>query len=181
MTLLRKYVLPFSGFTDFEIAVTLLLVKIILNFYNGKKATFKLFLQPLINFFIQWSLNAQNAVWMGVPHPIFAWALWCNREYLGWGGGGECEEPAILNSLHAHIRSGTKGASAIGPQLWGEVFSIGGRGPKCQFSSGLFGPHASRCAFHKLSHRKGLMPREIEQMHLEKIKYLSPHFCACDP
>jgi hypothetical protein len=32
-------------------------------------------------------------------------------------GGGECEEAAFLNSLHAHIRSGPKGASAIGPQL----------------------------------------------------------------
>jgi hypothetical protein len=34
MTLLRKYV--FSGFTDFERAVTLLLV--LFNFENGKKA-----------------------------------------------------------------------------------------------------------------------------------------------
>ncbi len=44
MTLLRKYVFfNFPSFTDFERAVTLLLVKIILNFKNGKKAVSKLF------------------------------------------------------------------------------------------------------------------------------------------
>jgi hypothetical protein len=38
-TLLRKYVFfHFHGFTDFERALTLLLVKIFLNFENGKKA-----------------------------------------------------------------------------------------------------------------------------------------------
>ncbi len=45
MTLLRKYVF-FPDFTDFERAVTLLLVKIILNFKNYKKpwkALFKTF------------------------------------------------------------------------------------------------------------------------------------------
>ncbi len=42
--------------------------------------------------------------------------------------GGKGEEPDFLNSLHNHIRSGTKGASAIGPQLWGEVVSTGGTG-----------------------------------------------------
>jgi hypothetical protein len=45
----------------------------------------KLFLKSLINFFIQWSLHAQNAVWMQVPCPIFAMALCSNREYLGGG------------------------------------------------------------------------------------------------
>jgi hypothetical protein len=43
----------FPGFTDFERAVTLYLVKIFLNFKNGKKAMSKLFLKPLINFFVQ--------------------------------------------------------------------------------------------------------------------------------
>jgi hypothetical protein len=57
-------------------------------------------------------------------HLIIVVALWCNREYLG--GVGRVEEPAFLNSLHAHIRSGTKGASAIGLQLLGEVVSTGG-------------------------------------------------------
>jgi hypothetical protein len=129
MTLLRKYIFfHFPSFTDFERAVTLLLVKVILNFKNGSKAMSKLFLKPLIAFFVQWSLHAQNAVWMRVQSPIFAAALCSNREYLG--GWGRCEGPAFLNSLHAHIRSGTKGASAIGPQLWGEVFSPGSRGPK---------------------------------------------------
>ena len=41
----------------------------------------------------------------------FAGALCSNREYLG-GKGGECEKAVVL-----------KGASAIGPQLWGEVFT----------------------------------------------------------
>jgi hypothetical protein len=42
--------------------------------------------------------------------PDFAGALCSNREYLG--EGGECEKAVVL-----------KGASAIGPQLWGEVFT----------------------------------------------------------
>ncbi len=116
---------------------------------------YKLFLKLWINFFVQWSLNAQNAVRMWVTHPIFVVALCSNREYLV-GGGGWVLGSSFLNSLHAHIRSGTKGASAIGPQLWGEVFSIGGRGPKSPISSGLFGPYAARHAFHKLPHGKGL-------------------------
>ncbi len=58
----------------------------------------KLFLKPLINFFVQWSLHAQNAVRIRVPHPIFAMALCSNREYLG---GGEFEESAFLNTLPA--------------------------------------------------------------------------------
>jgi hypothetical protein len=63
MTLLRKCVfLNFPSFTDFERPVTLLLVKIILNFKNGKKAVSKLFLISLINFFVQGSLHVQNAV-----------------------------------------------------------------------------------------------------------------------
>ena len=63
MTLLRKYVfVHFPGFTDFERAVTLLIIKIFLNFQNGKKAMSKLFLKPFINFFVQLSLHAQNAV-----------------------------------------------------------------------------------------------------------------------
>jgi hypothetical protein len=54
MTLLRKYVFfHFPGFTDVERAVTLLIIKIFLNFKNGKKAMSKLFLKPLINFFVQ--------------------------------------------------------------------------------------------------------------------------------
>jgi hypothetical protein len=54
MTLLRKYVFfYFPGFTDFERAVTLLLVKIFLNFKNCKEAMSKLFLKPFINFFVQ--------------------------------------------------------------------------------------------------------------------------------
>ncbi len=43
----------FESFTGFEKTVTLLLVKIILNFKNGKKVMSKLFLKPLINFFVQ--------------------------------------------------------------------------------------------------------------------------------
>jgi hypothetical protein len=58
--------------------------------------------------------------------PNFSLVLCGTTEYLG----GECEEPAFLKSLLAHIRSGTKGASAIGPQLYGEVFSPGGGGKK---------------------------------------------------
>jgi hypothetical protein len=73
----------------------------------------KLFLKNCIYFFIQWSLHAQNAVWIRVLRPIFAAALFSNREYLG----GECGESAFLNSLDAHIRSAMKGASPIGPQL----------------------------------------------------------------
>ncbi len=41
---------------------------------------------------------------MRLPHPIFAAALCCNREYLG--GGGRVWGSRFLNSLHAHIRSG---------------------------------------------------------------------------
>jgi hypothetical protein len=63
---------------------------------------------------------------------------------------------SFLDSLHAHIRSSTKGESPIGPQLWGEVISPGGRGPNSPISSGLFGPYAARCAFHKLPHWKRL-------------------------
>ncbi len=40
----------FPGFTDFQRAVTLLLMKIILNFKNGKKAMYKLFLKCFIVF-----------------------------------------------------------------------------------------------------------------------------------
>jgi hypothetical protein len=43
--------------------------------------------------------------------PDFAAALCSNREYLG-GEAGECEKAVVL-----------KGASAIGSQLWGEVFT----------------------------------------------------------
>jgi hypothetical protein len=75
----------FPDFTDFGRAVTFLLVKIILNFKNCAKALSKLFLTSLINFFIKWSLQAQNAVWTRVPHPIFAATLCSNREYLEGG------------------------------------------------------------------------------------------------
>ncbi len=40
---------PFPSFTDFERAVTLLLLKIILNFKNDIKALSKLFIKSLIN------------------------------------------------------------------------------------------------------------------------------------
>ncbi len=54
MTLLRKNVFfHFPGFTDFERAVTLLIIKIFLNFKNGEKAMSKLFLKPFITFFVQ--------------------------------------------------------------------------------------------------------------------------------
>ncbi len=43
----------FPSFTDFERPVTLLLVKIILNFKNSKKAVSKLFLNSLINFYFK--------------------------------------------------------------------------------------------------------------------------------
>jgi hypothetical protein len=43
----------FPGFTDFQRALTLLLVKIMLNFEIDKKAMYKLFLKILINFFVQ--------------------------------------------------------------------------------------------------------------------------------
>ncbi len=46
----------------------------------------KLFLSSFINFFLKWSLHAQNAVWVQVLHPIFAEALCGNRDYLGGGG-----------------------------------------------------------------------------------------------
>jgi hypothetical protein len=93
------------------------------NIFYKKVVSFEILflsLLKLINFFVYWSLHAQNAVWIRVPHPIFSVALCSNREYLG---GGECEESAFLNSLHAYISSAMKGASHIGPQLWGEVFS----------------------------------------------------------
>jgi hypothetical protein len=56
MTLLRKYVFVyFPGFNDSEraVTVTLLTIKIFLNFKNRKKAMSKLFLKPIINFFVQ--------------------------------------------------------------------------------------------------------------------------------
>ncbi len=63
----------------------------------------KLFLKYFINFFVKWGLHVQNAVWIRVPHPIFAAALCGNREYLG---GGRVLGCSFLNSLHAQIRSG---------------------------------------------------------------------------
>ncbi len=51
--LILKRVNNFPSFTDFERAVTLLLVKIILDFKNGNKAMAKLFLKPFIHFFVQ--------------------------------------------------------------------------------------------------------------------------------
>ncbi len=58
---------------------------------------FKLFQKSLLNFFIPWSLHAQNTVWIRVPCPIFVVALCSNIEY--WGGG--CEESAFLNTIPA--------------------------------------------------------------------------------
>ncbi len=67
MTLLMKHVFfHFPGFTDFRV-LFLLLVKIFLNFKNGKKAMSLLFLKLIINFLVWWSLHAQNAVRTGVP------------------------------------------------------------------------------------------------------------------
>ncbi len=108
---------------------------------------------------------------MQVIHPIFVAALCSNREYLG--GGGEMWGSSFINSLHAHIRRGTKGASAIGPQLSGEVFSTGGRGPKSPIYSRLFSPYAARCAFHKLPHGKGLTLAAIlfPSWRLDREKY----------
>jgi hypothetical protein len=119
-------------------------VKIFLNFENIKKAMSKLFLKFLINFMPKTLCKCENR--------IRFFPLLCDAtEYiLGGGGGRGDEKPAFLNSLHAHIRSGTKGASAIGPQLWREVVSTGGRGQKSPFSSGLFSPHAVWCTVPKL-------------------------------
>jgi hypothetical protein len=82
------------------------------------------------------------------------------QQRISWGGGG-CKEPVFLNSLHGHIGSGTKEASAIGPQLWGEMVSTSGRGQEGPISSGLFSPHARWCVVPKLTQRKGLVEKEI--------------------
>jgi hypothetical protein len=88
----------FPGFTDFERAVTLLVVKIFLNFKNGKKAMSKLFLKPLINFLF-------NEVFMPKTpcdykyHSRFLPRLCVATENI-WGGGG-CEESAFLNTVLA--------------------------------------------------------------------------------
>ncbi len=146
----------FPSFTDFERAVTLSLVRIFLNFKNGKKSHVQA-VSKIFNKLFLWMKSScpKHHVNMSTV-PDFAAALWCNREYLG----RRCERPAFLNNLHAHIRSGAKGASAIGPQMWGEVFSPGGRGKKSLILSGLSGPHAVRCAHPKLLHWKGVMYSE---------------------
>ncbi len=111
----------------------------------------KLFLLLLVNFLFQWSLHAQNAVWMRVPHPILP--LLCGAtENILW-----CELPAFLNSLHAHIRSGTKGASAIGPPAVGRGGLYKRQRSEKPNSSGLFSPHAIWCIVLKLPHWKGFV------------------------
>ncbi len=129
-------------------------MKIILNFQNGKKALPNIFLKTFVNFFVQWSLHVQNSVWIRVQQPIFAAALWCSREYLR--GGGEFEEPAFLNSLHAHIRSGKKKSSCYWPTAVGRGSLDRRQRSKKPNFVWLFGPHAAQWAFHKLLHGKGL-------------------------
>ncbi len=51
MLILKSF--HFPGFTDFERAINLLLVKIFLNFTDGKKDMSKLFLKPIINLLFQ--------------------------------------------------------------------------------------------------------------------------------
>ncbi len=51
--IIKKPNKKFERERDFQRAVTLLLVKIFLNLKNGEKAMSKLFLKPLINFFVQ--------------------------------------------------------------------------------------------------------------------------------
>ncbi len=79
--------LSFSRFYWFLESCNFVISEDNFKFKKCKKALSKLFLKPLINFSVKWSLHAQNAVWMQVLHPIFAPALCNNREYLG---GGEC-------------------------------------------------------------------------------------------
>ncbi len=109
----------------------------------------KLYLICFINYFVKWSLHAQNAVWTRVPHPIFAAALCNNREYLR----GESVSKQLSQQFTCPYK---EWSSPIGPQLWGKVFSPGGRGPKSPILSGRIGPDAERCAIPKLPHWKGL-------------------------
>jgi hypothetical protein len=140
----------------------------ILNFKICKKALSKLFLKDFIYFFLKLSLHAQNDVWIWVLHPIFAAALCGNREYLG---GGRVWVSSFLNSLHALIRSAPLGACPISPQLWGEVFSPGGRGPKSPILSGLIRPDAARCEHSQQPHWKGLNGSCKTDKSLTKIKW----------
>jgi hypothetical protein len=52
---------------------------------------------------------------VNASHPIFAAALWCNREYLGGGGGSVRNQLSSTVYMPIYGRSGTKGSSAIGP------------------------------------------------------------------
>jgi hypothetical protein len=99
------------------------------------------------------------------------------QQWISGGGEWGCEDPAFLNSLHARIRSGTKGASAIGPQLWGEVVSAGSRGQKCPISFGLFSPHAIQCATAALKRVKSICQRlSAKKWQLPSIFSESEHF-----
>ncbi len=83
MTLLRKYVFLFSRFYWFLESSNFVISEVILNLKTVKSLVQALSKTFLINFFVKWSLHAQNAVQMQVPHPIFVAALCSNRDYLG--------------------------------------------------------------------------------------------------
>jgi hypothetical protein len=103
-------------------------VKIFLNFKIGKKSQIKDLSKTFKKLFGSMKSSCPKCRMNTSTVPNFYHGSVVQQGISG-GGGLKCEESAFLNSLHAHIRSGMKGASAIGPQL-GEVFSPGGRGQK---------------------------------------------------
>ncbi len=101
----------FPGFSDFERAVTLLLVKMFLNFKNVRKAMSKLFPKPLLKFLF-------NEVFMPKTpceykyRARFAAALCSNREYLG--GGRSVRNQLSSTPYLPRLSPGGRGGERVG-------------------------------------------------------------------
>ncbi len=142
-------------------AVTLFLLKIFLNFKNCKEAMPKLILKPLITFCFNEVFMPKTLCKCEYRTQFMPW--FCGATENIFGGGGGCEESAFKR-LHDHIRSGTKGASAIGPHSFGRGSLYRWQRSEKPNSSRLFSLHAAWCTVPKLKRVKAnvlYLPRQV--------------------